>query len=77
MRFFPVLVYLFSSLPFLRKFGMSRAHDLAGGDSSMLQDMSSLSMLKIWLGLEIRQLMSISSKQIYELVKTDQLCPNY
>ncbi|CDO95202.1 unnamed protein product [Kluyveromyces dobzhanskii CBS 2104] len=68
---------LHSSLPFLRKFGMSRAHDLAGGDTSILQEMGSLSMLKIWIGLEIRHLMSISSKQIYELVKTDQLSPNY
>lgn len=66
-----------SSLPFLRRFGMNRTNDFYGSDSSLLHDVSSLSMLKIWLGLEIRQLMSFSAKQIYELVKTDQLCPNY
>ncbi|CAI4052944.1 hypothetical protein N7582_005600 [Saccharomyces uvarum] len=60
-----------SSLPILREFGFKREA------RSLLNDASTLSMLKIWVGLEVRQLMHLSMKQIYDLVRTDQLCPNY
>ncbi|AJW08738.1 hypothetical protein H821_YJM1443P00168 [Saccharomyces cerevisiae YJM1443] len=60
-----------SSLPILREFGFKREA------KSLLKDASTLSMLKIWVGLEVRQLMHLSMKQIYDLVRTDQLCPNY
>lgn len=43
----------------------------------LLQDADMFSMLKVWVGLEIRYLMSTSVKSIFELIKTDQLCPNY
>lgn len=67
------LFFLFvnSSLPILREFGFKREA------RSLLNDASTLSMLKIWVGLEVRQLMHLSMKQIYDLVRTDQLCPNY
>lgn len=44
---------------------------------SLLHDASTFSMLKLWIGLELRSLMSSSAKNIFELVKSDQLCPNY
>ncbi|SCU87272.1 LAME_0D09428g1_1 [Lachancea meyersii CBS 8951] len=59
------------SLPILREFGMKRE------GRSILQDVDTLSMWKIWLGLELRQFMNLSVKQMHDLVKTDQLCPNY
>lgn len=60
-----------SSLPILREFGLQRE------STSLLHDASTLSMLKIWIGLELRYLMSSSAKKIFDLVKSDQLCPNY
>ncbi|CAR23644.1 Cqd1p [Lachancea thermotolerans CBS 6340] len=61
----PDLDLFASSLPILREFGMKRE------GRSILQDVDTLSMWKIWLGLELRQFMNLSVKQ------TDQLCPNY
>lgn len=43
----------------------------------MLHDMGRWPMLKVWLGLELRQLMTLSVRIINDLVKTDQLCPSY
>ncbi|SCU92040.1 LAMI_0E08482g1_1 [Lachancea mirantina] len=67
----PDLDLFASSLPILRELSMKRE------GRSILQDVETLSMIKIWLGLEIRQLMSLSVKQMRYLVKTDQLCSNY
>ncbi|CUS23924.1 LAQU0S12e03092g1_1 [Lachancea quebecensis] len=67
----PDLDLFASSLPILREFGMKRE------GRSILQDIDTLSMWKIWLGLELRQFMNLSVKQMHDLVKTDQLCPNY
>ncbi|SCU94652.1 LANO_0E07536g1_1 [Lachancea nothofagi CBS 11611] len=67
----PDLDLFASSLPILREFGMKRE------GRSILQDVDTLSMWKIWLGLELRQFMNLSVKQMHDLVKTDQLCPNY
>ncbi|SCU93610.1 LAFA_0F17304g1_1 [Lachancea sp. 'fantastica'] len=67
----PDLDLFASSLPILREFGMKRE------GRSILQDVDTLSMWKIWLGLEVRQFMNLSVKQMHDLVKTDQLCPNY
>ncbi|CCD25072.1 Cqd1p NDAI_0E02550 [Naumovozyma dairenensis CBS 421] len=69
---FILLVYTYSSLPILREYGFS------GGDkTSLLKDTNTFTMLKIWLGLEIRKLMTLSIKELYNLVKWDELCPNY
>lgn len=67
----PDLDLFASSLPILREFGLQRE------STSLLHDASTLSMLKIWIGLELRYLMSSSAKKIFDLVKSDQLCPNY
>lgn len=70
-RLDPDLDLFESSLPILREFGLRRE---AG---SLLKEADTLEMLKVWFGLEVRRLMNLSVKQTYELVKTDQLCPNY
>ncbi|SCU84707.1 LADA_0D03312g1_1 [Lachancea dasiensis] len=67
----PDLDLFASSLPILREFGMKRE------GRSILQEVDTLSMWKIWIGLELRQFMNLSVKQMHDLVKTDQLCPSY
>lgn len=64
-------IQTYSSLPILGEFGMQREN------LKLLNNADGLSMLKVWIGLEIRYLMSTSAKSIFELIKTDQLCPNY
>lgn len=61
-----------SSLPILREYGLHK-------DSKKLwgSDTSRLSMLKIWIGLELRALLKLSTVQLRYLVDTDQLCPNF
>ncbi|QLL30883.1 hypothetical protein HG536_0A06980 [Torulaspora globosa] len=67
----PDLDLFASSLPILGEFGMQREN------LKLLNSADVLSMLKVWIGLEIRYLISSSAKNIVELIKTDQLCPNY
>ncbi|CDF91285.1 ZYBA0S10-03884g1_1 [Zygosaccharomyces bailii CLIB 213] len=67
----PDLDLFSSSLPILREFGSQRE------TNSLLHDASTLSMLKIWIGLEIRQIMTLSARHMKDLVKADLLCPNY
>ncbi|AET40945.1 Cqd1p Ecym_7093 [Eremothecium cymbalariae DBVPG len=67
----PDLDLFASSLPFLREFGMKREH------KDKLQAVGKWPMIKTWLGLELRQFVNLSVKQIDDMVKTDQLCPSY
>ncbi|CCH59268.1 hypothetical protein TBLA_0B04310 [Henningerozyma blattae CBS 6284] len=60
-----------SSLPILREYALRKE------SNTLIQDASRLSMLKIWMGLELRQLMNLSAAQIHYLLRTDQLSPNY
>ncbi|SMN21185.1 similar to Saccharomyces cerevisiae YPL109C Putative protein of unknown function [Maudiozyma saulgeensis] len=60
-----------SSIPILREYAMTRER------RSLLSGANTFTMVALWLGLELRQWMNLSVKQIEYLVKTDQLCPNY
>jgi len=60
-----------SSVPILREYAMTRER------SSLLNGTNTFTMMALWLGLELRQWMNLSVKQIKYLIKTDQLCPNY
>lgn len=42
----------------------------------ILRDENSLSMMKIWLALEVRQFINASIQDIHSLVKADMLSPN-
>lgn len=60
-----------SSIPILREYAIRRDR------TSLLKDAGTFTMLALWFGLELRQLMNSSNKQLNDLIKTDQLCPNY
>lgn len=60
-----------SSVPILREYAITREN------KSLLKGTNTLAMIALWLGLELRQWMSLSVQQIEFLIKTDQLCPNY
>lgn len=59
-----------SSLPVLRKLGVLKE----GRD--ILKNENSLSMIKVWLALEVRQFINASIQDINTLVKSDMLSPN-
>ncbi|KAG5418696.1 hypothetical protein I9W82_003414 [Candida metapsilosis] len=66
----PKLDLFQSSLPVLRKLGVSKE------GREILRDENSLSMMKIWLALEVRQFINASISDIHSLVKADMLSPN-
>ncbi|KAK6200159.1 putative ABC1 family protein, mitochondrial precursor [Scheffersomyces amazonensis] len=66
----PELDLFASSLPVLRKLGVSKE----GRD--ILRNENSLSMVKVWLALEVRQFINASVQDIHSLVKSDMLSPN-
>lgn len=43
----------------------------------IFRDTSKLSMIKVWLTFEVRQYIKASVQDVYGLVKSDGLCPNY
>lgn len=43
----------------------------------IFQDQNKLSMVKVWLALEMRQFINASVHDVFRLVKSDGLCPNY
>lgn len=58
----------------LREFGMKQE----GREALMLaSDGHFLSMFKMWIGLELRNLLTTSVKELNELILTDQLSPFY
>ncbi|CCK67857.1 Cqd1p KNAG_0A01680 [Huiozyma naganishii CBS 8797] len=60
-----------SSLPLLREYAINReAH-------SFLNSTDMWQMGALWVALETKKLMHLTIKEIYNLLKTDQLCPNY
>lgn len=58
------------SIPILRKISFEEG-------KLILQNSDKMSMLKVWLTLEVRQFITASSHDVYRLVKSDGLCPNY
>ncbi|KAM9895802.1 hypothetical protein OXX69_010883 [Metschnikowia pulcherrima] len=66
----PQLDLFASSLPVLRKLGVSKE------GKELLQNEDSLNMMKVWLALEVRQLISASVQDIHALVKADMLSAN-
>ena len=54
----------------LRQVGAGAAMQGGGGEGGLL------SLLKVWIGLEMRQFMNSSVKQMETLVKYDMLSPN-
>ncbi|KAI5955227.1 hypothetical protein KGF54_001788 [Candida jiufengensis] len=66
----PNLDLFASSLPVLRKLGISKE------GREMMKDDNSLSMVKIWLALEVRQFINASIQDMHSLVKADMLSPN-
>ncbi|ODV80609.1 putative ABC1 family protein, mitochondrial precursor [Suhomyces tanzawaensis NRRL Y-17324] len=69
-RLDPDLDLFASSLPVLRKLGVLKE----GRD--ILRNENSLSMIKVWLVLEVRQFINASIQDIHALVKADMLSPN-
>ncbi|CAH2447860.1 UbiB family protein [Komagataella phaffii CBS 7435] len=66
----PELDLFASSLPVLRKLGFK--------DGKMiLKNKNTVSMVKVWLVFEVRQFIHASVQDIYNLVKSDGLSPNY
>ncbi|KAK9459175.1 ABC1 family-domain-containing protein [Lipomyces oligophaga] len=63
-----------SSLPILRKLGTLSA---MSGNTALLKDKSTTSMVKVWFTLEARQFVTESAQDIIRLVKFDKLTPNY
>ena len=63
---------LHSALPILRQLGAQ------GGGTSLLKSVreGDTSMLKVWVGLEIRKYLQASAEQVESCVKYDQLSPN-
>lgn len=61
-----------SALPILRQLGVQ------GGGTSLLKSVreGDTSMLKVWVGLEIRKYLQASAEQVESCVKYDQLSPN-
>lgn len=61
-----------SALPILRQLGAQ------GGGTSLLKSVreGDTSMLKVWVGLEIRKYLQASAEQVESCVKYDQLSPN-
>lgn len=61
-----------SALPILRQLGAQ------GGGTSLLKSLreGDTSMLKVWVGLEIRKYLQASAEQVESCVKYDQLSPN-
>ena len=61
-----------SALPILRQLGAQ------GGGTSLLKSVreGDTSMLKVWVGLEIRKYLQASAEQVDACVKYDQLSPN-
>lgn len=66
----PQLDLFASSLPVLRKLGVLKE------GKELLQNEDSLNMMKVWLALEVRQLISASIQDIHALVKADMLSAN-
>ncbi|CAI5759330.1 unnamed protein product [Candida verbasci] len=66
----PNLDLFASSLPVLRKLGVSKE------GREIMKNESDLSMIKIWLALEVRQFINASIQDIHTLVKSDMLSPN-
>ena len=46
-------------------------------NNKFLTEIGTYKILKLLVGLEIRKLMTVSVRELYNLVKTDQFCPNY
>ncbi|EMG48384.1 ABC1 family protein, mitochondrial, putative [Candida maltosa Xu316] len=61
---------LFASLPVLRRLGISQE------GREILKNENSLSMVKVWLALEVRQFINASIQDIHSLVKSDMFSPN-
>ena len=59
------------SVPILGEYALRREN------RKMLNATSTLNMVKILFGLEVRQLLNLSVRHMYELLESDQLCPNY
>ena len=61
-----------SALPILRQLGAQ------GGGTSLLKSVreGDTSMLKVWVGLEIRKYLQASAEQVESCVQYDQLSPN-
>ena len=59
------------SVPILGEYALRREN------RKMLNATSTLNMVKILFGLEVRQLLNLSVKHMYDLLESDQLCPNY
>ncbi|EGW35438.1 uncharacterized protein SPAPADRAFT_64563 [Spathaspora passalidarum NRRL Y-27907] len=66
----PQLDLFASSLPVLRKLGVSKE------GREILTNENALSMIKVWLALEVRQFINASIRDIHVLVKADMLSPN-
>ncbi|KAK8440546.1 hypothetical protein B9J08_03654 [Candidozyma auris] len=66
----PQLDLFASSLPVLRKLGVSKE------GREIMKDEDSMSMVKVWLALEVRQFIHASIQDIHALVKADMLSPN-
>ncbi|ODV97836.1 hypothetical protein PACTADRAFT_73514 [Pachysolen tannophilus NRRL Y-2460] len=66
----PNLDLFASALPVLRQLGLQDG-------KLLLRNGNTISMVKVWLALEIRQFFHASIHDIHNLVKSDGLCPNY
>ncbi|RLV96215.1 ABC1 family protein [Spathaspora sp. JA1] len=67
---FPTENDLGISLPVLRKLGVSKE------GREILTNENALSMIKVWLALEVRQFINATIQDIHVLVKSDMLSPN-
>ncbi|CAN3359984.1 hypothetical protein DICA3_D08108 [Diutina catenulata] len=66
----PDLDLFASALPVLRKLGVSKE------GRELFKNENSLSMMKVWLALELRQFVNASVQDIHQLAKADMLSPN-
>ncbi|KAH3680041.1 hypothetical protein WICPIJ_008422 [Wickerhamomyces pijperi] len=54
---------------------LSRQDDKGFG--KLIDNADKFTMLKVWIALELRQFITVGVADIYRIVKSDQLCPNY
>ncbi|CDK29835.1 unnamed protein product [Kuraishia capsulata CBS 1993] len=66
----PNLDLFASALPVLRQLGLQDGR-------MILKNGDKISMLKVWLALEVRQFIHASIQDVHKLVKSDGLSPNY